>query len=118
MNTSIKEELLEHIFDLVKEGTLNRENTEDWQEIAFNQDYYIIGYHLAEQWIEWHSVSPFAVIEYVVDQHMDHFGECQLTPADFNAEKIVNLLVYFVGYELIGEHEQEIIEAAIQAEKS
>ena len=118
MNASIKKELLEHVLDLVEEGTLNRENAEDWQEIAFNQDYYIIGYYQAEQWLERHGVSPFEAIEYVVGQHMDHFGECWLTAADYNAEKIVNLLVYFLGGELIGEHEQEIIEAAIQAEKN
>ena len=118
MNKSIKKELLEHVLDLVKDGTINRENTDDWQDIAFNQDYYIIGYYQAEQWLEKHGVSPFEAVEYVVEQEIDIFGECNLTAADFNAERIVNLMVYFLGYELIQENEQEIIEAAIQAEKN
>lgn len=118
MNSSIKQELLDLVFDLVKDGTLNRENTEHWQHFAFGQDYYFIGYYLAEQWLEKHGVSPWAAIEYVVDQHMDHFGECRLTAADCDAGRIVDLLVYFVGGELLHDYEQEIIEAVIQAEKN
>lgn len=118
MNTSIKKELLAHVLDLAKDGTLNRENIEDWQHLAFNQDYYIIGYYQAEQWLVKHGVSPFDAIKYVVDQEMYHVGECHLTAAECNAEKIVNLLVYSLGSELVLDHEQEIIEAAIQAEKN
>jgi len=118
MNSSIKQELLNLVFDLVREGTLNRENIEEWQHFAFGRDYHFIGYYKAEQWLQKHDVSPFDAIEYVVEQEIDHFGECRLTAADCDAERIVDLLVYYAGSQLIMEHKQEIIEAAIQAEKN
>lgn len=101
MKTSIHKELLQHVID-----TINDLDLEDFEELhyhAFNEDYYIIGYYNAEQWLKHHHVSPFEAIADIVSWERENFGEVSLTPDDMNAERIVNLYVYVLGEELLSE---------------
>lgn len=95
MKNTIREELLEHIEDCKK----------DFDKIThfnmFNEDYYIIGYHTAEQWFKKHNLSVFKAIEICSDYEMEHFGE-KHTTFD-NPEKLVNNLVYWYGQDLCSE---------------
>lgn len=100
MNNSIMQELNQHVEDLIADGVINTDNIEDAHHIAFNQDYYIIGYYQAKQWLDSHGVDAWEAIAYVVEQHMQHFGEVYLKPEDINEEHIVNLLVFFAGYDI------------------
>ena len=112
MNNSIMQELKQHAADLVTCGTINSDNIEDAHHIAFNQDYYIIGYYQAKQWLDSHGVDAWQAIAYVIEQEMLHFGEVNIKPEDINEESVVNLLVFFAGYEidfeeLLAETEEE-----------
>lgn len=98
MKTSIKKELLTYIEDLKKDRVLTEENRDEWHYLAFNQDYYIIGYYQASKWLEKHDLDPFEAIEIVRDYEIDNFG--QFT-TDINSESIVNMLAYIYGEELI-----------------
>jgi hypothetical protein len=100
MNKSIRDELKEHVMELIADGVINEDNAEDAHYYAFNNDYYIIGHCNAEKWLEKHGVNVWHAIEYVVEQDELEFGETTLTAADFNPERIVNLLAYYVGMEL------------------
>lgn len=100
MNKSIMSELKAHVLELIKEGAITEDNVDNAHHIAFNEDYYIIGYWSAEKWLEMHEVSVWDAISYVVEQDTLAFGECTLIPAEFNAEKIVNLLAYYAGMEI------------------
>ena len=80
------------------------EEQRDFAELhnyAFNEGYYIIGYHNAKKWLESHDIDCFDAIREVVEYEINTFGENQLKPEDINSERIVNLYVYFKGEELI-----------------
>lgn len=100
MNNSIMQELKQHAADLIADDVINSDNIEDAHHIAFNQDYYIIGYYQAKQWLKSHGVDAWEAIAYVVEQEMMHFGEVNIKPSDINEESMVNLLVFFTGYEI------------------
>lgn len=102
MNHSIKQELKEHLIDHIKDAYNDDEtNFEELHHTAFNEDYYIIGYYEANEWLKSHDVDAFEAIAYVIEQGQELFGDFQLKPDDINSEKIVNLLVYFAGYDVM-----------------
>jgi len=100
MRISIKTELMQYIADLQKENILNSENVEEWHQLAFNEDYYIIGYFNAKEWLRKHDFDTFEAIDIVKDYEIYNFGEFT---TEINSEKIVNMLVYIFGEQLINE---------------
>ena len=108
MNQSIKCELLEYMKTEIEEMRRYKELSSDISEIhhkLFNQDYYIIGYYQAEQWMLQHNITAFKGIEYVHNYESFHFGEKR----DYtDAEALVNMIVYIKGEELLHELESEI----------
>ena len=99
MRQSIRDELDTHVQALITDGVLTPDNTEDWHFHAFNEDYYIIGYYQAEEWLKRHSVSAFEAIETIREYEQDNFGGVH-TKFD-NAESVVNMYVYILGEEII-----------------
>ena len=101
MNQSIKCELLEYMKTEIEEMRRYKELSSDITEIhhkLFNQDYYIIGYYQAEEWLHKHNITAFKGMEYVHDYEQDNFGEKR----DYtNAEALVNMIVYIKGEELL-----------------
>ena len=73
----------------------------DIHDIVFNQDYFIIGYYQAEQWL----ISKdgrnhtFEVLGYVMEQEQETFGEVR-TVFD-NAETLVNNYAYWLGQTIV-----------------
>jgi hypothetical protein len=102
MNESIKQELKYHLIQSLKDR-FNDDctNFEELHHVAFNEDYYIIGYYQASEWLKSHDVDAFEAIAYVIEQENNHFGESNLKAEDMNSERIVNLLVYFAGLEIM-----------------
>lgn len=97
MRNSIKQELVNHIIDMIDDMVLRNDNRDDWHHLCFNQDYYIIGYYQAEQWLKEHNIDIFAAIAECQEYEERNFGECQRYN---NAEKLVNMYVYILGQEL------------------
>ena len=100
MKQSIINELKSHTIDLIGYDVISANNIEYAHDIAFNQDYYIIGYYQADEWLKKHNVSPWEAIEYVTEQEQAHFGERIMQPDEINSESVVNTLVYFAGLEI------------------
>lgn len=101
MNTSIKTELAQHILDTIEyNGIDSFDDAQDLHRIAFNQDYYIIGYYNAEQWIESHNLTAWDIISDVHEYEMEMFGQ---TATSINSEAMVNMYVYIQGEQLINE---------------
>ena len=93
MKNSIRKELTEHI---------NEFNQEDRNHFTmFNEDYYIIGYWNAKEWLKKHNLDGFDAVRICNNYEREHFGEIQ-TQFD-NAEKLVNHLVYWMGQDLCNE---------------
>jgi|TARA_R100000482_G_scaffold104055_2_gene46784 hypothetical protein len=94
IKTSIKEELTSYINDN------KNEYTDELHFHLFNQDYYIIGYYQAQQWLDKHGISAFEALQTIREYEEFHFGECKHYT---NAEETVNMLVYIYGEELLAE---------------
>jgi hypothetical protein len=110
MNQSILTELKQHLISTVID-CYNDDDT-DFSELhnkAFNEDYYIIGYYQATQWLHYHIVDAFDAIAYVMQQEKNIFGENSISFDDINSESIVNLLVYFAGNDVMPDCDLENI---------
>jgi hypothetical protein len=102
MKNSIYKELLSHVIETIEDRDL--ENFEELHFHAFNEDYYIVGYYEAEQWLKRHDVSAFEAIQEVIDYEQTNFGEVN---TDINLEAIVNMYVYIKGEELLADFDLE-----------
>lgn len=101
MKKSIREELAQHLLDLINDEVLTDENKEDWHHHAFNEDYYIVGHYNAEQWLKKHDLSAFEAIGDCQDWEENVLGEKQNTYD--NAETVVNMVVYVYGEGLLND---------------
>lgn len=99
MKNSIKEELTSYILENKDEY---KKNDPDLHFHLFNEDYYIIGYYQAQQWLDKHHITTFEALETIREYEDMHFGECKHYT---NAEETVNMLVYIYGEELLTELE-------------
>lgn len=74
----------------------------DLHNKLFNEDYFIIGYYAAEEWLK---ANPgiFAAIEEIREYEESNFGE---VTTDFSSsEKVVNMYAYIAGENLLNESE-------------
>lgn len=97
------QEIVNHAIDGLT-NLLGSENTYgcDLHNALFNTDYFIIGYHAAEEWLINH-VGIFAAIEEIKDYEQSNFGEVN---TDFSSsEKVVNMYAYIKGEELLNDCE-------------
>jgi len=108
MKTSIKQELTHHLLELINDGVLHNDNLDEWHFHCFNEDYYIIGYYQAEEWLKSHGISCFEAISTCQEYEIDVFGES--TKIYDNAETTVNMLAYIYGEELLNKIKASDIE--------
>lgn len=73
----------------------------DLHHKVYNEDYFIIGYYQAEQWLidDNGNNQTFEVLGYVMEQEQENFGEIQ-TVFD-NAETLVNHYAYWLGQTIV-----------------
>ncbi len=100
---TIKQELQEYIND--EKSNYNDVDINDLHYHLFNQDYYIIGYYNAEQWLKKHNINIFQGISFVQDYEREMFGNDGMRNYD-NAESLVNMIVYIIGEELLYQNEK------------
>lgn len=110
MNSSIIDELENHLRDLVNDDVLTLDNKDDWHFHAFNEDFYIIGYYEASEWLKKHDLDAFEAVALVIEEQELHFGESTLNARDVDSEGIANLIVYFSGFKALSNIEDELIE--------
>ena len=101
MKESIKEELTQYVLDLYKDEVLTEENRKEWHHLAFNEDYYLIGYYDCSEWLKKHDIDPYDAIAICQDYEIEMFGKLQ--PIYGNSETIVNMLVFIYGEEIIND---------------
>ena len=75
---------------------------------CFNEDYYIIGYYQANEWLKQHNVDAFEAIGRVIEWEYEVLGETTLKAEDINSENIVNKYVYALGEELLNEFDLDV----------
>jgi len=99
MKTTIKNELAGHVLDRINDGVIDDNNRDDWHFHCFNEDYYIIGYYNASEWLKRHNIGEFEAASICNQYEIDNFGETS-NKYD-NSETTVNMLAYIYGEELI-----------------
>jgi len=90
---------IDRMYEIVK--YMDKDDTFDINELhhrLFNEDYFIIGYYNASEWIKKHNIDAFELIEYVQEYENDRFGE---TNTKVNSESMVNMYAYIRGEELL-----------------
>ena len=94
-------ELVQYAIDYLKDNQPGCYGCDLHNEI-FNSDYYIIGRYQAEQWLVKH-IGIFNAIDEIKEYEEGNFGEVNTDLSE--AEKVVNMLVYIIGEEILGESE-------------
>ena len=111
MRTTIKNELVQSILDKVNDGILTNENKDDWHFYAFNEDYYIIGYYNASEWLKRHNIDIFEAIQECNQYEIDNFGTT--TNKYDNSESVVNMLAFIYGGEIINNLDAQNIDELV-----
>ena len=98
-------ERLEEIADYKGFEDFSEMDISDLHNQIFNEDYYIVGYYQAEQWL---GTDTFSAIAEIKDYEEMNFGESH---TDFSSsEAVVNMYVYILGEEVIQDCFDEVIE--------
>ena len=101
-----KEEIKKYFDDFIKENSNSLDDNdfiEDLHHHCFNNDYYIIGFYKATQWLE---NQVFKVINFIKDYEMDNFGEVTTDLSD--PEKVVNMYVYIIGEDIVNDFIEDL----------
>lgn len=86
----VKQHILDFIYDY--EGI----QADELHNALFNEGYYIIGTHLAKEWL---GMETFEAIEMIRQYEQDNFGEVNTDFSD--PEKVVNMTAYILGEEIL-----------------
>jgi fido (protein-threonine AMPylation protein) len=98
-------ERLEEIADYEGFEDFSEMDISDLHNQIFNEDYYIVGYYQAEQWLGTDTFSAIAEIKHYEEMN---FGESH---TDFSSsEAVVNMYVYILGEEVIQDCFDEVVE--------
>jgi len=98
ISSTTRQELEQVIIDALNDGYNG--DVSELHFRCFNEDYFIIGHYQAEEWLK-ANYGIFAAIEKIKDYEQDNFGEVSTDLS--SAENVVNMLVYILGEELLGE---------------
>lgn len=93
----MKQEAIEAIIEALEDGYSGYYC--DLHHEVFNTDYYIVGTYQAKEALKEYDV--FDAIELVQTYEKDNFGEVYTELS--NPEKLINMVYYIVGDEIIGE---------------
>ena len=98
LTNEARKELISKAIETIQENELEGLCIEELHQRAFNQDYFIIGYQGAENWLV-ANYGIFAAIEKIQEYEKDIFGEVITNLG--NSENVCNMLTYILGEEII-----------------
>ena len=93
----LKEDVKDYIIQQLNDDVGLDQHICDLHHYLLNEDYFIIGYYKAEQWLKKDSV--FNAIETIKEYEESNFGKVS---TDFsNSENVANMLAYILGEEIL-----------------
>jgi len=100
MTNTIEESIKEHAIDKLKDGIGVDCEASELHHHLFNEDYFIIGYYQAEEWLK---ANPgiFNAIDIIKEYEQDNFGEVSTDLS--SSESAVNMYAYIQGQALLSE---------------
>ena len=93
----LKQDVKNYIIDQLNDDVGLDQHISDLHYYLLNQDYFIIGYYKAEQWLKKDSI--FNAIETIKDYEQSNFGQV-LTDLS-SSENVANMLAYILGEEIL-----------------
>jgi hypothetical protein len=93
----LKEDVKDYIIDQLSSDVGLDQHIGDLHHYLLNEDYFIIGYYKAEQWLKKDSI--FNAIEKIKDYEQSNFG--QVTTDLSSSESVANMLAYILGEEIL-----------------
>ena len=93
----LKEDVKDYIIQQLNDDVGLDQHICDLHHYLLNEDYFIIGYYKAEQWLKKDSV--FNAIETIREYEESNFGKVS---TDFSSsENVANMLAYILGEEIL-----------------
>jgi len=93
----LKQDVKDYIIDQLSSDVGLDQHISDLHHYLLNEDYFIIGYYKAEQWLKKDSI--FNAIETIKEYEQDNFG--QVTTDLSSSESVANMLAYILGEEIL-----------------
>tara|TARA_B100000902_G_scaffold243811_1_gene230839 strand:- start:1478 stop:1864 length:387 start_codon:yes stop_codon:yes gene_type:complete len=93
----LKEDVKEYIIQQLSDDVGLDQQISDLHHYLLNEDYFIIGYYKAEQWLKKDSI--FNAIERIKNYENDNFG--QVSTDLSSSENVANMLAYILGEEIL-----------------
>jgi len=93
----LKEDVKEYIIQQLNDDVGLDQHICDLHHYLLNEDYFIIGYYKAEEWLKKDSI--FNAIETIKDYEQSNFG--QVSTDLSSSESVANMLAYILGKEIL-----------------
>ena len=94
-----KQDVKEYIIDQLASDVGLDQHISDLHHYLLNEDYFIIGYWKAEQWLKKDDGSVFEAIETIREYEESNFGQVS---TDFSSsENVANMLAYILGEQIL-----------------
>ena len=93
----LKQDVKDYIIQQLNDDVGLDQHICDLHHYLLNEDYFIIGYYQAEQWLKKDSV--FNAIETIKEYEVSNFGEISTNLS--SSESVANMLAYILGEEIL-----------------
>ena len=93
----LKEDVKEYIIQQLNDDVGLDQHISDLHHYLLNEDYFIIGYYKAEQWLKKDSI--FNAIETIKEYEESNFGKVSTDLS--SSESVANMLAYILGEEIL-----------------
>ena len=94
-----KEDVKNYIIQQLSDDVGLDQHICDLHHYLLNEDYFIIGYYQAEQWLKKGNGSVFEAIETIREYEQSNFG--QFTTDLSSSENVANMLAYILGEQIL-----------------
>ena len=93
----LKQDVKNYIIQQLNDDVGLDQHISDLHHYLLNEDYFIIGYYQAEQWLKKDSI--FNAIEIIKEYEESNFG--QVSTDLSNSENVANMLAYILGEQIL-----------------
>ena len=94
-----KQDVKNYIIQQLNDNVGLEQHISDLHHFLLNEDYFIIGYWKAEQWLKKDDGSIFEAIETIKEYEESNFG--QVSTDLSSSESVANMLAYILGEEIL-----------------
>ena len=93
----LKQDVKNYIIQQLNDDVGLDQHISDLHHYLLNEDYFIIGYYQAEQWLKKDSI--FNAIEMIKNYENDNFGKVSTDLS--SSESVANMLAYILGEQIL-----------------